>query len=190
MNIFRVLLIIIIALIAACATPQKQEQVFQVRGATLVVGVGDVVLSIERTSDLPNAFGGADIFGRKKAQGATEVRFLGITEGQVVLARNDIDIDSDETTMTRGGGLLLPSQTTTSMTGIVGTTPVVGSATTTGGYTFIPSRRAETRVRETGWITITVPAQPGSKAVVAGHVIEIVESEAGLLRYRLDAGGA
>lgn len=187
-SICKVLAVSIVALVAACATPQKQEQVSQVRGETLVAGVGDVVLRIERTSDLPNAFGGADIFGRKKAQGATEVRFLGISDGHVVLARNDIDIDSDETTMTRGGGLLLPSQTTTSIAGVVGTTPVTGVATT-GGYTYIPLRNAETRVRETGWITVTIRAEPGSKAVLAGQVIEIMEAEPGLLRYRLEPSG-
>jgi hypothetical protein len=187
--LLRGIVVFTLVLLAACATPQQQEQVRQSQGATLVAGIGDIVLSIERTSDLPNPFGGADIWGRQKAEGATEVRFLGVADGQVILARNDIYIDSNESTLTRSGGLLLPNSTTTSITGVVGTTPVAGSATTSGGYTYIPPGRADTRVRETGWMPIALPAEPGAEAVIAGQVIEIIDISPSVMRYRLKPSG-
>jgi hypothetical protein len=42
---------------------------------------GDLVMDINETEALPNVFGGADIFGRRRPAGRTVVQFLGIENG-------------------------------------------------------------------------------------------------------------
>jgi len=51
---------------------------------------------------LPNAFGGADIFGRKRTTGKIEVRYMGmLSPGHPVFRRRDVSILTNETTMNR-----------------------------------------------------------------------------------------
>jgi hypothetical protein len=53
---------------------------------------------------LPNAFGGADIFGRKIYAGFTELRYLGLTDdGKIILRVTEVETHSTETTMSRSG---------------------------------------------------------------------------------------
>jgi len=151
--------------------------------------VGDVVLSTERTSDLPNAFGGADIFGRQKAEGGTVVIYNGLSNGEVVFARNDVMIESNETTMTRGSGLLIPNRSTTTMHGMAGSTPFYGQATTTTGYNYIPPPEATVQTKETGWRTLTTSADPGSVVWVSGRGIEIIEATRSTLTYQIFIAG-
>jgi hypothetical protein len=66
------------------------------------VSVGDVLVKVRLRESLPNAFGGADIFGRKRDRGFIEIRYMGLAEdGRAVFRRRTIDIYTNETTMTR-----------------------------------------------------------------------------------------
>lgn len=67
-----------------------------------MAGVGDLVAKVDKQRDLVNAFGKADIFGRKTDEGYSELRFAGVaSNGDVMLYRTDVNIVSNETTMSR-----------------------------------------------------------------------------------------
>lgn len=174
--------------LAACATPEQSSSVQQPVEAPLTVGVGDVVLQISKASDLPNAFGGADIFGRTKDEGGVEVRFGGVEDGQLVFLRRDIQRSSDETTITRSPFIAVPNTTysTGSTTGVIGSTPYSAmgqsSSTTT---TYLPTRRPNVDVTDTGWMQIPVDASPGAQLLVEGNVIEVLEVSGNVLTYKI-----
>lgn len=66
--------------------------------------VGDVLVKVTLRESLPNAFGGADIFGRKRDKGFVEVRYMGLaSDGRAVFRRRTVEIYSNETTMSRSG---------------------------------------------------------------------------------------
>lgn len=70
----------------------------------LFASVGDTLVKVRLRESLPNTFGGADIFGRKRDRGFVEVRFMGIAaDGSAVFRRRSVDIYSNETTMSRSG---------------------------------------------------------------------------------------
>ena len=70
----------------------------------LTAYIGDEMVSVKKTRDLPNLFGGKDIFGRKVDAGYLSIRFLGVTkDGMIIVRRQDVDIQSDATTMSRSG---------------------------------------------------------------------------------------
>jgi len=68
----------------------------------LLASVGSVLLRINKTSDLPNIFGKADIYGGKMDRGFTEVRLIG-GDGKTrfSLSITDVEKASSETTMER-----------------------------------------------------------------------------------------
>ena len=80
-------------------------------GTSLRSAPGGVIVRIERSQDLPNAFGGRDIYGGKIALGYSELRFRGISsEGRAQLRSTDLRVQSAESTMTRyGAGGPLPT---------------------------------------------------------------------------------
>lgn len=66
------------------------------------VSVGDTLVKITMRESLPNAFGGSDIFGRKRDRGFVEVRYMGLAaDGRAVFRRRTVDVYTNETTMTR-----------------------------------------------------------------------------------------
>lgn len=64
-----VLSIILIGGIASCAKVQKRDNLVQSTNSILTSGVGEVVYKIEKSRDMPNAFGNADLFGREVGEG-------------------------------------------------------------------------------------------------------------------------
>ena len=65
-------------------------------------GIGDVVYKHELKEPLPNAFGGRDIWGRKRTVGLIELRYLGMDGSVAVFARRDTSLLTNETTVNRG----------------------------------------------------------------------------------------
>ncbi len=80
---------------------------------------------VTKQVDLPNTFGKSTIFGEKVDAGYTELRFISLTEeGQTIFRLTDVDIDSNETTMSR----YTPSTTTVNSNTAVNATAVVDYA--------------------------------------------------------------
>ncbi|WP_454796946.1 hypothetical protein [Novosphingobium lindaniclasticum] len=62
--------------------------------------VGDVVLKVTLKDSLPNIFGKADIWGRKRERGYVEIRYMGIApDGRAVFRRKTVDIETNESTL-------------------------------------------------------------------------------------------
>jgi hypothetical protein len=99
------ILTLVIALAGCGATIQTYERLNQDTGRELSTHVGGQVLRVQRTQDLPNAFGKADVFGGKVNRGYTELRYQGITpDGRLVFRVTEVETESTETTMSRYGG--------------------------------------------------------------------------------------
>jgi hypothetical protein len=64
-------------------------------------GIGDVVYKHELKEPLPNAFGGRDIWGRKRTVGLIELRYIGKDGSVAIFARRDTRILTNETTVNR-----------------------------------------------------------------------------------------
>ncbi len=94
------------------ATPADAE--------TAKFGLGDVVYRKELKEPLPNAFGKADIFGRKRTAGFIEVRYVGFAEGVAQFARRGTQVLSNETTVTRSGAgaVIAPNGQVTTVYGL------------------------------------------------------------------------
>lgn len=95
---------LIVALSGCGVTIQTHERLLQETDRTLAVHVGGQVLKVQKSSDLPNAFGKADIFGGKVDRGYTEVRYQGLAaNNRPVFRITEVDTESSETTMSRYG---------------------------------------------------------------------------------------
>ena len=74
----KIILLLMATLIAGCASIEHTSTTEQPTGKTIIAGVGDVVLRVNKQRNLENVFGNADIFGRKTNEGFVELRFAGV----------------------------------------------------------------------------------------------------------------
>lgn len=90
--------------LSGCAQLETYEHLDREVDAQYTASINDEVYRIHKSQDLPNAFGKADLFGGKTDAGTTELRFMGLTEeGQIIFRLTDVDIVTNETTMSRYG---------------------------------------------------------------------------------------
>ncbi len=86
------------------ASAKQSTSISQPENKETYVSIGDVLVKVALRESLPNAFGGADIFGRKRDRGYVEIRYMGLDgDGRAVFRRRTVDIYSNETTMSRSG---------------------------------------------------------------------------------------
>lgn len=89
-------------LVGGCATIQNFNKLEQSEEKVLTASIGSTIFRINKSGDLPNIYGKADIWGGKVDRGYTELRFKGIKEnGNLILQVTDINKSSTETTMDR-----------------------------------------------------------------------------------------
>jgi hypothetical protein len=176
-------------LLVGCASIDHSQTVAQPINQDLLAGVGDVVLRIERERALENAFGKADIFGRRTKEGHSEIRFAGVEpDGSIVMYRRDVDILTNETTMSRTPIATTTSQSRTSVSGtgttVGNSTYVQGTASTSGSSTtIVPAEDFHVVVP---FDTVSIRLDPGEKVLsVSGYVIEILGATKNSLRYRI-----
>ena len=91
----------ILLLASACGAIRSHRQLEQPLGAQLTSGIGGTLFRLNKIGDLPNAFGGRDIWGGKVDKGFAEMKLVGIEEQTVVLDVIDVNRQSSETTMDR-----------------------------------------------------------------------------------------
>lgn len=102
-------LTLLILLESGCGTPKKWQQpireyrvVVQPVRTGLTASIGSSLFRLNKLSDLPNAYGGRDIYEGKVDRGYAEVKLAGIRDARFVeIVAYDLNINSDETTMTR-----------------------------------------------------------------------------------------
>jgi hypothetical protein len=133
---------------------------------------GDLVMDIKETEALPNAFGAADIFGRRRPAGRTVVQYLGIENGVAYFSRQSTAISSNETTMTRTP-LLIPRNTQTTVNGQIGTRTFSGTATTSETAIIGPRPHSESQV---GLAPLTIGVKVGESLRAAGHELRVLRA--------------
>lgn len=149
-------LIVLSTLAGACATIESKPYLSQPTNQILSASTGGVVVRIDRSRNLENAFGGADVFGRKTYEGFSELRFMGAQNGMVAVRRVDVAVQNDETTMSRTG-TYIPGNTSTLTMGTIGSTPFSAITTVSGPGTYIPPRPANVSVSAPNLIDFLVP---------------------------------
>lgn len=97
------MLISLVALLSACgATLQTYRALDQLPNQVNTASIGGTIFRLNRSSDLPNVYGKADVFGGKVDRGHAELKFLGVNEkGELILLVIDDNKSSTETTMDR-----------------------------------------------------------------------------------------
>lgn len=168
--------------LGSCSSIQQTQVMEQPAGKQLAAGPGDLVVRISKQRDLKNAFGKADLFGRKTDEGYSELRFAGVeADGTVVFYRKDVDILTNETTMSRSGLSHSYGSATTSATR---TGPSSATATTTGMVTTIGPVSDYHVVVPPETIAIRIP--PGTRSFpFEGRSVELLSSDRVSLTYRV-----
>jgi len=87
--------------ISGCGTIRSHRNLEQSMGSVLTTGIGGTVFRLDKTGDLPNAFGGRDIWGGKIDKGFAEMKLAGIEGTVLILEIIDVNKHSSETVMER-----------------------------------------------------------------------------------------
>ncbi len=93
--------LLLTALLSGCATIRTHREFEQPLGSPLVASVGSTIFRLNKLSDLPNAYGGRDIWGGKVDRGFAEIKLVSIENTTLVLDVIDVSHQSAETTMDR-----------------------------------------------------------------------------------------
>ena len=86
---------------AACGTIRSHRLLEQPLGPQLTTGIGGIVFRLNKQGDLPNAYGGRDIWGGKVDKGFAEMKLVGVENQTIILDVVDISRQSSETVMDR-----------------------------------------------------------------------------------------
>ena len=182
-------LLSIVVCISGCATIEHMSNAEQPIGQQFIVGVGDVVLRVNKQRDLENIFGKASISGRKTNEGFSELRFAGVEKnGAVVLYRKDVRIITNETTMSRTPFSTTTGNSNTTITGSYSGSGNVGNVnanarTNYSSTTLSPASDFHVVVpAET--IPIRLPAGE-TKIPMEGYVVEIIKATPVSLEYKI-----
>ncbi len=88
--------------VSGCGTIRTHRTVLQPMGTELTASVGSSLFRLNKQRDLPNMWGGRDIYGGKVGKGFAEVKLIGISEGEEVeVVVFDMNSDNTETTLDR-----------------------------------------------------------------------------------------
>jgi hypothetical protein len=86
---------------SGCGTIRSHRNLEQPTSSVLTTGIGGTVFRLNKTGDLPNAFGGRDIWGGKIDKGFAEMKLAGIDGTVLILEITEINRQSSETVMDR-----------------------------------------------------------------------------------------
>jgi hypothetical protein len=134
---------------------------------------GDIVLRITRTDDLPNLWGRADLYGRTRERGFEEIRYMGVNSvGLPVFRRRDVEIMTNETTLSRSG-----------IGSTVATAQPAGNGVIMSGISMSPGQ-ATMGALPPDTVEFTINPADGRVITVGDHGIEVLEFNAAGIRYR------
>lgn len=148
-------------------------------------GVGDVVLRAQTSEPLPNAFGGADIFGRTRPTGNDTLQFAGMNGNQVVFLRTSVAIQSNATTMSETPRYVQQNQFVT-FSGYAGGQRVFGTGTVMGPGVVVPPSGSQTVSSQLPTIRIEVDWRSNPVVTIAGRRLVIHSATATTLTYSID----
>lgn len=152
-------------------------------GGEILATRGDAVIKVINKESMPNAFGAADIFGRKRATGTTSLIFVGATDSVANFIRRDVNISSQQTTM-NSSPIIIQNNSTTTFSGFANGSTFYGTANTYNSPIFLPPNTPADKITSVEEIPISVSFQNGKNTIaIAGTTIEIVRGTANELRY-------
>lgn len=172
-------------LLSACGGPIEQQSNLvkpAVAGRPHVAGVGDTVMDLKLTESLPNAFGKADVYGRTRDAGRVTVRLVGLDDGRAIFVRQDILIQSNETTLSQGP-MMVPTYQNSTLNGAVGLVPV--SATRSGwGITYASPVSSHSYPMQAGQFQLAAPV--GGSVLIEGRRLRVLRSVADGIEYSVE----
>lgn len=180
----RAIAIGMLLVVAGCNPIEVQSSLAKpaVLGRPYVAGAGDTVMDIKQTQSLPNEFGQADLLGRTRDSGRVIVRFVRLEGDQALFVRQDIVIQSNETSMSRDARAV-PIYQTTSTSGSFGIVPVSATRTVTG-VAYIPPAPSHSYPVQAGQQQIAAPV--GGSVLVEGRRINVLRPVDGGIEYSVN----
>lgn len=159
--------------LASCAPVEMHNRSDRAPGQSFA-STGDVILRVDKRDDLPNVFGRADLFGRTRERGFTELRYMGMdTRGEPVFRRRDVDIYTNETTMSQGGLTTATVAVQQTRGGILATG--IGSATPPATVGALPPDTVQ----------FALDTSQGRTITIQDHGVEILQFNAAGVQYRV-----
>lgn len=154
-----------------CSQVEERNSLARPTGVS-VSSVGGIVLRVNRREDLPNAFGRADLFGRTRDRGFIEVRYMGVDErGMPVFRRRDVEVFTNETTVTRSPGFSTFSASGTN------------NSFSASGSSFSPAR-ANVAALPADTIQFAIDMTKNKIVMVEQNGFEIIEFDSSSIRYQ------
>jgi hypothetical protein len=95
-------------------------------------------------------------------------------------SRQDITIQSSDTTMSRTG-MYVPNVQQTTVTGNVGTIPVSATGTTVGTGEYTPPLPSQNMVLGNGQMVVSAPI--GGELLVEGRAITVLRATSGMVEF-------
>jgi len=96
------IMVLIIMFLVSCASIKNYYKLEQPENSLLTASIGSTVFRLNKSSNLPNVLGKADLWGEKVDRGYTEMKLKGIKEnGNLILQITDINLTSTKTTLDR-----------------------------------------------------------------------------------------
>lgn len=178
-------IVIFSLLMLGCSQIQHYENVSKPLESQQTAALGSELYRINKTRDLPNAFGKADVWGGKVNKGYSELRFMGLTDdGKIIFRLTDVDIESNESVFTRyGTSSSTINSNTTANASIYGNT-AYGSANT--NTTVSHYEKPKATITQLPPNTVEFIFNPADKNLpLEGITIEILEVKAYSISYVL-----
>lgn len=156
--LFTILSLALAALLAGCSTIRTHREIQQPLESVLTTGVGGTIFRLNKIGDLPNAFGGRDIWGGKVDKGFAQMKLAGIDGDILTLEVLDINRQSSETTMDR----YKPFQRNTMMNVDVQNTITIGSQDSQKPYEIMFDTKKQKDIVISGIRVTFIDVQPYS----------------------------
>lgn len=151
-----------------------------------VAGVGDAVMEVVQQENLPNAFGGADIFGRTRPTGTVALYYAGRSGNDAHFVRRDVAIHSARTTMNSSAIVINPSSTT-NYSGTFGGHGYSGTSSTVAAPIFLPPNTPQDQITGVREMRVAVPLASGSNSlVIAGRRLTVLNADSNQVKYRVE----
>jgi len=151
-----------------------------------VAGLGDSVLEVVQQESLPNAFGGADIFGRTRPTGTVALYYAGRSGNNALFVRRDVAIQSSRTTMNSSPIVVNPSSTT-NYSGNFGGYGYSGTSATVAAPIFLPPNTPQDQITGVREMQILIPLSAGKNIlVISGRRLTILSADATQVTYRVE----
>ncbi len=169
--IVRVAALLVVLALAGCSPVEKRVVLDQAQSVELVAGIGDVMLRADVKEDLPNLWGRADLYGRTRDRGFSELRYMGLVGEKAAFRRRDVDIMTNETTMSRSGF----------GTTVVNIQPAGQGFVAYGVSTRAPGATMQPLPPDT--IEFTLDLRLTKILTIRGQTIDIIDAAPGLIKY-------